>query len=161
GLAQPGQHREPRIREALPLQAAEGGRRLRQALFPELGLGFDDRPDLGEEPWVDAAIFVDFAVRKAEAHRLRKLEYPLGRRRAERRADRVLVVTLAQPFNRDLVEARTAGLQRTQCLLQGFAEGAADRHRLADRLHRSGQYRLGAREFLEGETRDLGDDIID
>ena len=42
-----------------------------------------------------------------------------------------------------------------------FGEGAADRHRLADRLHRGGQHRLGAGEFLEREARDLGDDIVD
>ena len=54
-----------------------------------------------------------------------------------------------------------AGLQRAQRLLQRFGEGAADRHRLADRLHRGGQHRLGAGELLEGEARDLGDDVVD
>ena len=43
----------------------------------------------------------------------------------------------------DLVEAGQAGLQRAQRLLHRLGEGAADRHRLADRLHRGGQQRLG------------------
>ena len=67
----------------------------------------------------------------------------------------------AEAFDRDLVEAGEPGLQRTQRLLQGLLEGAADRHRLADRFHRGGEQRLGAGEFLEREARDLGDDIVD
>ena len=42
-----------------------------------------------------------------------------------------------------------------------FLEGAADRHRLADRFHRRGEQRLGAGKFLEGESRYLGNDIVD
>ena len=61
----------------------------------------------------------------------------------------------------DLVEAGEAGLQRAQRLLQRFGEGAADGHGFAHRLHRGGQQRLGAGEFLEGEAGDLGDDIVD
>ena len=89
------------------------------------------------------------------------LEDAVGRRRAERGADRVLVVALAEARDRDLVEAGEPGFQRAQRLLQAFGEGAADRHRLADRLHRGGQHRLGAGKFLEGEARDLGDDVVD
>ena len=42
-----------------------------------------------------------------------------------------------------------------------LVEGAADGHGLADRLHRGGEQRLGAGELLEGEARDLGDDVVD
>ena len=42
-----------------------------------------------------------------------------------------------------------------------LVEGAADRHRLADGLHRGGQHGLGAGEFLEGEAGDLGHDVVD
>ena len=48
-----------------------------------------------------------------------------------------------------------------QRLLQAFGEGAPDRHHLAHRLHRGGQRGIGAGEFLEGEARDLGDDVVD
>ena len=45
--------------------------------------------------------------------------------------------------------------------MQRFLEGAADCHRLADRLHRGGQITLGAGEFLESKARNFCDDIID
>ena len=51
--------------------------------------------------------------------------------------------------------------ERAQRLLQALLEGAADRHHLADRLHRGGQRRLGAGKLLEGEARNLGDDVVD
>ena len=73
----------------------------------------------------------------------------------------LLVVALAEALDLDLVEPVEAGLERAQRLLQRFGEGAADRHRLADRLHRGRQHRFGAGEFLEGEARDLGDDVVD
>src|SRR6185437_3198252 len=91
----------------------------------------------------------------------------LRRRRAERGADGVLVVGIldalgaVEALDGDLVEAGEAGLQRAQRLLQALLEGAADGHRLADRLHRRGQHVRGAGEFLEGEARDLGDDVVD
>src|SRR5205807_4605085 len=40
-------------------------------------------------------------------------------------------------------------------------EGAADGHRLADRLHLGGQGRVGVGELLEGPARHLGDDVVD
>ena len=104
---------------------------------------------------------VNFGVAHAEPHRLRDFEETVGRRRAERGADRVLVVALTEAGNGDLVEAGQAGFQRAQRLLQAFGEGAADRHRLADRFHRRGQHRLGAGKFLEGKARNFGDDVID
>ena len=39
--------------------------------------------------------------------------------------------------------------------------GAADGHDFADRLHLRRQARIGGRELLEGEARDLGDDVVD
>jgi hypothetical protein len=64
-------------------------------------------------------------------------------------------------FLSSLVEAGEAGLEAAQRLLQALLEGAADRHHLADRLHRGGQRGRGAGEFLEGEAGNLGDDVID
>ncbi len=59
------------------------------------------------------------------------------------------------------VEAVDSGLQPAQRLLQRFLEGAADRHHLADRFHLRRQPVVGLLEFLEGEARHLGDDVID
>ena len=52
-------------------------------------------------------------------------------------------------------------LARAHRLGEGLAEGAPDRHRLADRLHVGRQLALGAGELLEGEPRHLGDDVVD
>ena len=101
------------------------------------------------------------------AHRLRHFQQTVRRRRAESGADGGLVVGVIDALGRietldgDFVEAGQAGFQRAQRLLQAFLEGAADRHRFADRLHRRGQHVRGAGEFLEGKARDLGDDVID
>ena len=97
----------------------------------------------------------------AEPDRLGAGEQPVRRRPAEGGADRILVVALAKPGNHDLVETAEPGLEAAKRLLQRLGKGAADRHHLADRLHRRGEGRLGAGEFFEGETRDLGDDVVD
>src|SRR5262249_8858548 len=131
------------------------------ALGHDLRFGLHYPADLGKEPWIDLARDVDLLVADAKAHGLRNLQNTIGRRRAERRANGVLVVALAEALDGDFVEAGESGLERTQGLLQGFLEGAPDRHRFTDRLHRSGKVRFGTREFLERETWNLGDDIID
>ena len=45
--------------------------------------------------------------------------------------------------------------------MEGFLEGAPHRHRFSHGLHLSGQLGLRSRELLEGEARDLGDDVVD
>ncbi len=135
--------------------------RSRQAFCANLGFGVDDAADLRKEPRIDVAGGVDLGVAHAKPHRLRNFEKAIRRRRAERGADRVLVVALAEAGDGNLVEAGQSGFQRAQRLLQAFGEGAADRHRFADRFHRGGEHRLGAGKFLEGKARDFGDDVID
>ena len=51
--------------------------------------------------------------------------------------------------------------QRARAFLQAFPERAADGHRFADAFHLRGERGVGLREFLEGEARYLGDDLID
>jgi hypothetical protein len=58
-------------------------------------------------------------------------------------------------------DARPPGLEAAHGLLQRFLERAADRHRLADRLHLGRQRRVGALELLEGEARDLDHRVVD
>jgi hypothetical protein len=84
---------------------------------------------------------VDQLVVGAEPHGLRHLEQPVGCRRAERRADRGLVVGVFDAFgrvvtfDRHLIEAGETGFERAHRLLQAFLERAADRHRFAHRFH--------------------------
>ncbi len=56
---------------------------------------------------------------------------------------------------------RRVQLPRTQRLGEGLAEGAADRHHLADALHVRGEAPLGAGELLEGEARNLRHHVVD
>ncbi len=84
---------------------AEGARRPRQAVRLYLGLEIDDCLQLLEEPAVDLAALVDLVMADAEAQRLRDLQKPVRRRRAESRLDGVAVVALAETLDLDLVEA--------------------------------------------------------
>ena len=59
------------------------------------------------------------------------------------------------------VEAHVALVDGAHSLAEGFLEVACQRHGLAHGLHRSGQRRIGTRELFEGETRDLGDHVVD
>ena len=71
----------------------------------------------------------------------------------------------AQRRQQVIVVGRQVGggveLARAHRLGEGLAEGATDRHHLADRLHVGREPALGAGELLEGEAGDLGDDVID
>ena len=57
-------------------------------------------------------------------------------------------------------QAAAANLQRAQAFLQAFLERAPDGHRFADTFHLRGERGVGLREFLEGNARNLGDDVI-
>ena len=52
-------------------------------------------------------------------------------------------------------------LEPAEPLLERLLERAADRHRLAHRLHLGRERRVGGRELLEGEARDLDDDVVE
>src|SRR5439155_23320905 len=52
-------------------------------------------------------------------------------------------------------------LARPLRLAKGLDEGAADPHCLTDRLHLGAQRRVGAGKLLEGEPRELDDDVIE
>ena len=118
GLALAGEMREARVGEALRLQPAERPGRRRQAEPLHFGFRFDDRLQLAQEPRVDVADGGDLLDRQAEPERLGAAQQPVRRRPAERGADGVLVVALAEAGDRDLVEAGQAGLQAAERLLQ-------------------------------------------
>ena len=75
-----------------------------------------------------------------------------GVRPPQRGADRVLVVASPRPgmwHLRSSLERPISFSHSAFC--SNFGEGPADRHHLADRLHRGSWRTLGAGEFLEGE----------
>ena len=59
------------------------------------------------------------------------------------------------------MELHAALIDRAQSLLQGLRVGTTDRHGLAHGLHRGGEGRVGGRELLEGEARDLDDHVVE
>ena len=83
---------------------------------------------------------------------------PARRRRSARRSGSARVGGLGR-VRRD-PEPAAAVLHRAQRLAQRLGERAAERHRLADALHRGGQLRVRARELLEGEPRHLDHDVV-
>mmetsp|Transcript_27789 Transcript_27789/g.69668 ORF Transcript_27789/g.69668 Transcript_27789/m.69668 type:complete len:440 (+) Transcript_27789:2089-3408(+) len=54
-----------------------------------------------------------------------------------------------------------AGLDGAECFVEGLLPGAADAHRLADRLHLRGKDRRATRELLESKAGNFGDDVVD
>ena len=159
GLA--GKRCKARVREAARLQRSEVSRVVRQAMRADHSLEAHDLGDPFEEPGVDLADLVDLLDAHAHTQRLRHFEQAIGRRLPDRGAQHVMVVAEAKSVDFDLVKPVEARLQRAQGLLQRLGEGAADRHRFADRFHRCGQRGFGAGKLLEREARDLGDDIVD
>src|SRR5690606_14507436 len=93
-LALAGEDGEARVGEAHGLQLPEGAGRRRQAVLADLGLRLDDALLLRDEPGIDLAGLVDLLGVDAEAQGLGNVQEALGRRRAEGRLDRVLVVAL-------------------------------------------------------------------
>ena len=56
---------------------------------------------------------------------------------------------------------RRVELARAHRLQERLGERAADAHRLADRLHLRAERAVGAGELLEGEARELDDDVVE
>ena len=155
------QHGQPRIRKAHRLQASHAKCMRREAVRLDLAFHFNDAAHLGEKPRIDLARIKDFVIRPAESHRLRHLQQPIRRRCAEGGAYRILIVALADAVDFDFIKAGETCFEATQSFLQRLLKRAADRHDFADRLHRCRQCLARAGEFLESESRNFGDDIID
>ena len=149
---------QPLVGETLLLEVEQALGVLGQALGPHLRLDRHELLDLAQEPRLVLAGVRHLVDREAEAERLGDRQDAVGRRPRQGADDGRLV---GRALDLDLVQAGQARLHRAQRLLQRLLEGPADRHRLADALHRGGEQRLGARELLEGEARHLGDDIVD
>ncbi len=156
-----GQHAEELVAKAHLLQTQQLGRGLGQAVLAQPGLGLDQLLDLLQEPAVIGTAGMDLVDGEPVAERLGDHQQAIGARLRQHRLDGILVLPAIGAGDIDRVESGQAGFHRAQALLQALLESAADAHRLAHRLHRGGQALIGAGELLEGEARDLGDDIID
>ena len=147
----------------IALSRRSAARALRQALGLDLGFLVDDAADLRQEPRIDLAGGEDLVVRQAVPHRLRDLEEAVGVGvpSAARMALRFSASSGPMPsIAISSKPVRPVSSERS-AFCSALLEGAADRHRFADRFHRGGQRLLGAGKLLEREARDLGDDVVD
>ena len=129
-----------------------------EAVLADAFFGLDDLADAGEEPRVEHGGGVDVLVGHAVAHGLCNGAHAVGGGFGDGFGDGGLV---GRTGDFDFIKSGQARFHRRERFLQGLVDGAADGHRLAYGLHGGGQVRLGAGEFLEGEFRDLGDDVVD
>ena len=143
--------------ELLELQQRRGIQRSQALALQQTLLGRDDPAQLGQEPGVDGGDAMDVGIAVAVHHRGPHRKDPIRRRGAqlaiELGALRAGVRTVAAPTG-------MAGLQGAQGLLEGLLEVAANGHGLAHGLHRRGQHRRAAPEFLEGKAGHLRDHVI-
>ncbi len=126
------QRSEAGVAQAVLLGAAQQPRRHRTEVpAGELDLELDQRRHLAQEPGVDVGQRAELLHRPALAQGREDREQPLpvGHGQPLPEPHRVAHALLAR---RD----RTVELERGEPLHQGLAEGGADRHHLADRLHR-------------------------
>jgi hypothetical protein len=161
-LALAAQRAELRVGEAHPLHAAHL-ERVDLAECAIAPLRIEQVVHLIEKPAIDLRELVDLLDRKSALERVLHLEDALGRRLAQRAAQRLERVVLEAIVgqSRADVPSRAPDLQRAQPLLKRFLEGAPDRHRLAHGLHLRGEPRIGRRELLEGEARALHHDVVE
>ena len=152
GLEQLGQ---AAIREALALEPAHLGRvDLRQRHSVETHFLVHDVLDLHQKPGIDVGQAVYLGEREAVLERIADIPDALRAGFAEFFLDFMAVGGL-------LIQAINPDFEPAQGFLETLLEGPADRHHFADRLHLRGQMRIGLLEFLECETRHLGDHIVD
>jgi hypothetical protein len=155
-----GQGRDAPVRQPAALVAAQGRGvdRREPARGGDRELVHRHRVDLAQEPRIDPGQLVGAVEAEPELEAAGELEQPLGAGHRHRALEAGQVVVHRAQRR---VEAGAAGLERADGLAQRLAEGAADRHRLADRLHLRAQRGRRGRELLEREARPLHDDVVD
>ena len=158
GVAQAAQMRDLQVGQARELRLLEQARRQRLG-GAHLHRHVVDARELTDEPRVDLRRLEDLLLGGAAPDRAHQLQVAVLGRRAHR------LEQLGDPVGGRLVavprEGHVALVDRTHRLAERFLEVAGERHRLADRLHRRRQRRVGARELLEREARHLRDDVVD
>ncbi|MNQ47523.1 hypothetical protein D3C85_613680 [compost metagenome] len=143
------------VREALLFQLVQGVLvQVFQLLRIQPQFQVDDFLDLDQEPWVDLGQLVHFFQGETLGKRVAHVPDALRTRLAQFFFDLFAVLGL-------FVHAIHAHFQAAQGFLERFLEGTANGHHFADGFHLRRQVVVGGREFLERETGDLRDDIID
>src|SRR5471032_1964206 len=149
------QEAQTAVRETFLLQLVQGVLvQVFQLLRVQPQFQVDDFLDLDQEPWVDLGQLVHFFQGKTLGKRIAHVPDTLRTRLAQFFFDLFAVLGF-------LVHAVHAHFQAAQGFLERFLEGTANRHHFTNRLHLRRQVVVGGREFLERETRDLGDHVID
>ena len=118
-----------------------------------------DLLEVAQEPGVDARPVVDLLDGDAAAKRLDDCPGTFRARCRDLLPELFLSRLTLLELRR--LEARVTDLERSDRLLKALLEGPANRHRLPDRFHLRRQLRIGEREFLEGEARNLRHDVVD
>ena len=123
-----------------------------------LALDPDQILDLHQKPGVDAGQFINGLDRPAHPEGISHIPdpFPAGFHQFPLEHSLGITETGVQPG----IKAAGADFQSTQCLLNGLLERAPDGHHLADGFHLGCYPIVGFGEFLEGETRYLGDHIV-
>ena len=155
GLVGAQQLAQTAVGEAFTLQAAQLV--VAQAVYLAAGQRFffaHQVFDLRQEPRVDLADGKDFVAAQADTEGVGYRQDAVRAREAQLVADLGFV-------GGTRVEAGQAGFQAAQGFLHGFLQRAAHGHHFAYRFHLGSQAVVSLREFLEGKTRDLGDDVVD
>jgi hypothetical protein len=129
----------------------------------QLGLAVHQVLDVLEEPGVDVGQRVDRVEGHPGEEGVADRPDPVAVGGRQGGADLVLAgASIVVPGVLAVAaEAEAAHFEAAERLLERFAEGPADRHDLADRLHLGGQGGVGVGELLEGEAGDLRDDVVD
>jgi hypothetical protein len=144
------------VRQAEPLGPAQQFRSEGRRVVDGVAHLVDQR-DLVDEPRVEAAGLGHLLDRRTGRQRLLGEVEPAVDRHAELLEELVGVgVRILAPGP----EAGELRLRRPHRLAQRLGEVPAERHDLADALHRRGQPGVCAGELLEGEPRDLHDDVV-
>ena len=107
-----------------------------------------------QEPRIDFGERKDFVHAHALAEGVAYIPNTVGTRFAEFFLEHFAVLGF-------FVQAVYANLQASQGFLEGLLEGATNRHHFAHGLHLGGQTAISRREFLERETWNLGDHVVD
>ncbi|CAI8240066.1 MAG: Uncharacterised protein [SAR116 cluster bacterium] len=161
GARYASQRGKPCIGKSHGFQPLKGIRVSRDAMRAHIGLGIDDGRHPFQEPHIPAGDLLQFVKRHAVPDCLCNAQNAERHKFTQPAPQRVITKRAVRIRHRDFVKAAEAGFHRPQRFLQAFLKGPADGHGLTHRLHRGGQFCIRPGKFLEGEARDLGDDIID
>src|SRR5690606_24309870 len=107
-----------------------------------------------QEPWINMRQVMHFLMRETLSKRIADVPDTLWPRFAQFFLDGFAVGGF-------FIHAIDTDFQTAQRFLERFLESTTNRHHLTHRFHLCSQMAISLREFLESETRDLGNHVID